>query len=239
MATRAARLRQVPRFVWIITFAVVVGLIAAVAVAFATGSGSDQSNGPSKLAVTTPSTQASTTPTTTTAPTTTTPTLAPGEDRLSTASRLGYAGLGPIKLGVTLGDAEKAGDVTIVAGDCPWVVHPGPDSGLAPVVMPYGTITGYTVWAASGVVDQIDVTNPATSTISGVHVGSTYDDVLRTYPSAVETIIGQDSGSSPPLSLTITNPEGRVIVFYLGADRVVDQMTVAFSQGTINANIAC
>ena len=163
----------------------------------------------------------------------------PGEDRLSAASRLGFAGLGPIKLGMTLADAERAGDVTIVPGDCPWVLHPGSGSGLAPVVRSYGTITGYTVWAFGGSIDEIDVSNPASFTISGVHVGSTADDVMRTYPGAVEKVIGQDPDGTAHLSLTITNPEGRVVVFFTETDRVVHAMTVALSAETIDGNAKC
>ena len=196
---------------WIVALAVVVGLIAAaIAVAVASDSGSDQSNGPSKSPATTPSTLTPTTTTTTTVPTTTTTTLAPGEDRLSSASRLGYAGLGPVKLGMTFSEAESAGHVTITNAVCGFVVTPGPDSGLAPVQVSGGdTITGFNVWpsfpyGSSSTIVQIDVGNPATYTIYGVHVGSTYDDVLRIYPGAVES-------KDVWLTLTITSAEGRVI----------------------------
>ena len=70
-------------------------------------------------------------------------------------------------------------------------------------------------------IDEIDVWHPAIYTISGVHVGSTYDEVLRTYPAAVETILAQTY-----LHLTITTPEGRTIKFFFGPDRTVGSMSL-------------
>ena len=55
------------------------------------------------------------------------------------------------------------------------------------------------------------------STISGIHIGSTRDDVHRTYANAV------DLG---PNTIRITNPEGRRITFVLDQDGVVVFMSL-------------
>jgi hypothetical protein len=130
-------------------------------------------------------------------------TVPPGEDRLSTESRLGYAGLGPIKLGMSVDDAARVGHVEMVNDGCGHSVHAGADSGLTPVA-------GIEVSGAS-MIQSIDVSNPSISTISGVHVGSTRNDVLGAYPGAVEEAS----------IIEITNGQGRVIDFALTGGTVV------------------
>ena len=47
-----------------------------------------------------------------------------GEDRLSSESRLGYAGLGPIKLGMTIEDASAPARAVIENTGCGFDVRP-------------------------------------------------------------------------------------------------------------------
>jgi hypothetical protein len=54
--------------------------------------------------------------------------------------------------------------------------------------------------------------DPAISTISGIHVGSTVDEVLATYPGA--------STAELPNAISITDTRGRVILFVLDNDAV-------------------
>jgi hypothetical protein len=135
-------------------------------------------------------------------------------DVLSSASQLGYAGLGPIVLGRPLSDAEGIGGFATVPSDggCLWRVVPSMESGLSD-----GDVSG------AGSVDVVYVRSPAIKTISGVGVGSSREDVLRTYPSAVD-----DRSYSLP-AMTITNPEGRQVGFFFGADDRVQSMWAALS----------
>ena len=115
---------------------------------------------------------------TTTVPTTTVapppPTVPLGEDRLSVDSRLGYAGLGPIKLGMAFDDAVAAAQVTVQPdATCETTLHGAPDSGVETI----------TVWGQS-VIDTITVLHPGIQTISGIEVGDTRADVLAIYPFA-------------------------------------------------------
>jgi len=150
----------------------------------------------------TPSTVAPTTVPVTTAPVPTT--LPPGEDRLSTQSRLGFAGLGPIKLGMTFADAELAGQVVFRNDGCGYSMAPAPGR-------PEAEFSVSVNYSGSPNVQQIQVNAPEISTISGIHVGSTRDDVLQTYPSA----------SGVAGVITIMNAEGRVIDFFMAQDKVV------------------
>jgi hypothetical protein len=129
----------------------------------------------------------------------------PVEDRLTSASRLGDAGLGPIKIGMTIDEAERVGQLPTANTGCGLTFDPASDTGLR-----YGDIHVFD--NADGTISGLDISTPAISTISGVHVGSTRDDVHRTYPAAV------DLG---PSTIRITNPEGREITFVLDRDGVV------------------
>jgi hypothetical protein len=140
---------------------------------------------------------------------------APTEERLTAESRLGYAGLGPITLGMSKAGAERSGRMTIEPSDggCSFTVTPEAGSGLGA-----GDVS---VWFGDGV-GVITVNHPAIRTISGVHVGSTADDVFRTYSNAVEAPEG--GGYSV---ITITSADGRFINFYVDPGRLVTGMLLS------------
>jgi hypothetical protein len=202
---RAVRRRIVPRALAVVCAVVVVGA-GVVIVAGGDGASRRVESGSSPTSIA-PSTSTSTTtaPPTTTVPSTTTPpspTLPIGEDRLSTDSRLGYAGLGPIKLGMDFDAAVAAARVTVQPDPtCEITLHGEPGSGVESI----------SVWAAA-VVDTITVDQPGILTISGIAVGSTRAEVLATYPAATADEVGG--------GLVITNPEGHAIVFTFEADTV-------------------
>lgn len=185
--------------------------------------------------------------TTSTAAATTTTTLAAPEVRQPHAWRLGYAGLGPIQLGMTFPDAQLAGQFSIRNSDggCVLVVEPDSNVGLELVRTPDGQLrSGLSVWPVFPQTDprtiaEIGVGNPAIYTISGVHVGSTYDEVLRTYPNAVESTLGQDADGRYNLALTITNPEGRAIEFFFSTDRILRFMTLGLTYAVIEGHRKC
>lgn len=227
MANVAARLRNVPRPVLIGALVFVVGLIAvALAVALTSDSGNQQSTSPSTNPVVVTTTGAPTTstqPATTTEPPTTTAQTAPptpaGEDRLSSASRLGYAGLGPIKLGMAFDDAVAAAHVT---------VKPDPTCDITLYGEPGSGVSSITVWGLS-TIDTVTVSQPGIRTISGVQVGSARDEVLRTYPAAV--------ADGP--SLVITGPDGHIIVFVFTGAGTMESMTLSTSQETLDIHAMC
>ena len=135
---------------------------------------------------------------------------------LSVDSRIGYAGLGPVTLGMTLDQASQAAGApfTLSASGCQARLNaPEPSSGLLPGDVNVGLVDGQIVW--------IEVTNPAIKTISGVQIGSSEDQIMRTYGN-VEQGFRDSTGTSS--TLFITNPQGRQVYFYL------HQGTVNFMQ---------
>ncbi len=181
-----------------------------------------------------------------TAPTTST-TFVPRWDGPPHAWRLGYAGLGPIGLGMTFPDAQRAGNFTTRStdGGCVIVAEPDPSVGLEPIKTPSGQVySGLSVWPAHPrtephVVAEISVGHPAIYTISGIHIGDTYDDVVRAYPNAVESIAGRDADGRSFLFLTITNPAGRAIEFFFGTDRILRHMNLGLTYAVINGHRTC
>ncbi len=111
---------------------------------------------------------------------------------------------------MTVTDAERAGRVATANTGCGLTFDPEPDTGLR-----YGDI--HVSDTAGGIIVGFDISTPAITTISGMHVGNTRDDVHRTYPNAVDV----DAQST-----TITNPEGRKITFWMSRDGTVVAMSL-------------
>jgi hypothetical protein len=157
----------------------------------------------------TPSTVATTAATTTT--------LQPGQDRLSTASRLSVGALGPVKLGMTLAEASGAARQQIRTDpECNASQQSAYVDGN-----PYRKEVGqsYSAGLAFGVLDgrivRMSITTAAFYTAEGIHVGSTEGEVLRAYPGAKQ---GTSSIANQPI-LTVANAQGQLMVFYLSRDQ--------------------
>ena len=200
VAESRRRRRQRRRTAWI----VVAGLVVLFAVSFGVtlvvrsgGGGDDPSD--AALLPTTPATEIAS---------------EPEEERLTSASRLGYAGLGPIELGMTIEEAERAGKVGTANTGCGLTFDPASDTGLR-----YGDVR--IIQTSRGTIAGLDISSPEISTISGVRIGSTREDVHRTYPSAVD--------HEPNLN-RIENLEGRRITFLVDRVDVVTDMSLRGSE---------
>jgi len=145
------------------------------------------------------------------------------EARLTSASRLGYEGLGPIKLGMSIDDAERAGQAATANTGCALTFDPAPDTGLR-----YGDVHLFD--DDVGAIVGLNVTTPAISTISGIHIGSTRDEVHRTYANAVDV---------DAETVRIENPQGRRITFYVGRNGIVSGMTLHASGPAPGINPLC
>ena len=115
------------------------------------------------------------TTTTTTAPTTTT--TAPG---LSETSPLGFDGIGPIKIGMTLAQASAAVgkpvelDPNYILDDCASAEVKGGPKGLAFMVLRDGASAPWKIFRAN-------VHEGAIATVSGIRVGATEAEVKAAY----------------------------------------------------------
>jgi hypothetical protein len=202
--------------------ALVVGSVAIVVRSSGDGNTRVVAPGSTESSVPTTTSPTTTTPTTT-APTTTAPpvTTAPAPAGLTAASKLGYAGLGPVLLGMDF-------DAAIAAAQIPLAEPSGCAQGLGGPPLVGSDSIG--LWAAGHTIDTIEVYDPSISTISGIHVGSTRDEVLAAYPTA--------DTSGLPFGIWITNPEQRVIQFVLSDDAVV-AMILSVNRQTIEQHAAC
>lgn len=132
-------------------------------------------------------------------------------ERLSLDSRLGYAGLGPIRWGMTPAEVEAAGGREFATNEqCAtgwW-----PDLVLSEEEHFEGVGA---LLDGDGRIVQITISRPGVSTISGIQVGSTEDEVRATYPSAFDAV-----GAYQVPTLVLSHPDGRTLVFFLEAGRV-------------------
>ena len=107
----------------------------------------------------------------TTVPPTTTTTLPPLQ--LTNSAKISTAGLGPVRIGMTVKEAERLTGVTLVAdeiGDNSCRYHV-PDRG----------VTGVGFMVADGEVVRVDVWEGAISTLSGIGIGSTADEITELF----------------------------------------------------------
>ena len=137
--------------------------------------------------------------------------------------RLGYAGFGPIALGMTLDEASKAAGLAVTEpSQCPGSAH---GEGLP----------GLSITHDGDRIVSIGTNQPGIRTVSGAEVGTTEADLLAIYPHA-RAASGQHSA---PI-LRITNPSGRLVDFYMqGENGTVSAMLVAGSETDARAVPSC
>jgi hypothetical protein len=152
-------------------------------------------------------------------------------ERLNAASQLSYKGLGPIALGMSFDEAEHAGRVTVRQTSvtaCEFHLVPEPDSGL-------GSFPASVSYTVPTVIDTIHVSDPLIATTEGIHRGSSAEEVRQAYRSVAES----ELPGYPDISrLTITNSEGRAIVFFVVEGRV-SYMKVGSSEAIVEQHTLC
>ena len=109
-------------------------------------------------------------------------TVARPPERLTSDSRLRLDGIGPVNVGMTLAEASAAAGTPIR-------VHPndpfGPECQYA---APIDGPEAVRFMVINGRIARVDVGNPGASavrTVSGVRIGTTEDEVKRTYPGRI------------------------------------------------------
>ena len=139
---------------------------------------------------------------------------------LTIESQIGYTGVGPFLIGMPLESVEA------VTG-APWFFLTCGENFVMPLEsgLRQGDVSFST--DVNRRVTGISVMSPLMRTISGIHVGSTEADVMRTYGNVERKAYGNDTST-----LVITNPEGRQVNFWVSKG-VVTQMLVAESAQSI------
>jgi len=116
--------------------------------------------------------------TTTDAPTTTTTTTQPPL-QLTDNAKLSTAGLGPVRVGMTVEEGERVSGVNLVADDlgdeaCRYYT---PDRGP----------TGVSFMVSAGEIVRVDIASGSITTLSGYGVGSTKDEIVEAFGERIET----------------------------------------------------
>jgi hypothetical protein len=96
---------------------------------------------------------------------------------LTAASQLAINGIGPIRVGMTVAEAEQASGVRLVRtyGD-----------GACAVYAPQGEPEDLRFIVTDGRIATVETFNPLIQTVSGANVGDTVDEVLAMYPERLE-----------------------------------------------------
>jgi hypothetical protein len=96
---------------------------------------------------------------------------------LTTASRLAVNGIGPIRVGMTVAEAQQVGGVRLVTiyGDA-----------SCAMVSPQGEPEDLRFIVTNGRIATVETFNPLIQTVSGANVGDTVNEVLALYPGRLE-----------------------------------------------------
>ncbi|MEA2195212.1 MAG: hypothetical protein QOG42_1646 [Solirubrobacteraceae bacterium] len=130
---------------------------------------------------------------------------------LSTRDRISHSGLGPIKLGMTERQIERAAKRPIRLG-----VFPGADCALATLAgKTQGLFTGRRLW-------RIYIRTPRFATKEGVRVGNTEQRVLAAYPGLLRR---EPQKFTPEEDDLILRKGDRKVIFSLAKGHVAEIST--------------
>jgi hypothetical protein len=137
-------------------------------------------------------------------------------ETLGSGSKLRVDGLGPVRVGMTLGEAEGAAGVPMTRNVGPFCTDLSPTGGPAGV--------SFVSTGSDGRVDVVTVAEPGVTTVSGIGIGSTLEEVDAAYPSLERHLTGNEGrlvyrADDPTLSefeLVIGLVQGKVTQLWAG-----------------------
>lgn len=132
------------------------------------------------------------------------------------------AGLGPIRLGMTIDEASEAAAVD-------FAIAPGDQAEVCQYYLPGGGIEGLGLMAIEGRIIRIDIwPGSAITTVSGIQIGATEAEVKAEYPGQIEelphaysdgkylTYTASEDGRNLYRIVFETSPDGKVTQYRTG-----------------------
>jgi hypothetical protein len=117
-----------------------------------------------------------------------TPKIAIAAPALTEESRLGTNGIGPLHVGMTIGEAEEASGRR-------FKVQENPLGGTCTYATIRG-LEGVSVMLIKGIIERVDIRNPNIMTLRGAKVGDSEKRINILYPNQIKTTVHPYTGRS-------------------------------------------
>ncbi|MEG4090721.1 hypothetical protein [Microcoleus sp. Pol12B4] len=101
--------------------------------------------------------------------------------KLTERSKLAINGIGPIRVGMTVDEASKAGGIRLIRSG-----SGGIDEYLCSYVQPKGEPKGISFMITNGRIARVDISSKLITTISGARIGDNENRILSLYPDQIK-----------------------------------------------------
>jgi hypothetical protein len=102
--------------------------------------------------------------------------------KLTEQSKLALKGIGPIQVGMTVDEASRAAGVRLVKSYEPL------NEEYCSYFKPQGEPKGISFMVAKGRIVRVDISNEQVTTIKGVKIGDTEEQIIKVYPGQIKVI---------------------------------------------------
>ena len=101
--------------------------------------------------------------------------------KLTERAKLAINGIGPIRVGMTIDEASKAGGIRLIRSG-----SGGIDEYLCSYVQPKGEPKGISFMVTKGRIARVDISSKRITTISGARIGDNENRILSLYPGQIK-----------------------------------------------------
>jgi hypothetical protein len=105
--------------------------------------------------------------------------------KLTERSKLAINGIGPIRVGMTVDEASKAGGIRLIRSG-----SRGIDEYQCSYVQPKGEPKGIRFMVTKGRIARVDITSKPITTLSGARIGDSENRILSLYPGQIKATPG-------------------------------------------------